>query len=169
MLCFIFVPVFSKTKYLFEFMYMLQCFILKILFFEFRWACCDICNVVMDHGDTDACANSFSSITCHQKSSHLSHHDGWNTAVTQQSTGIWPIAMNSQKEHSAPDTTILFSGSSLHSSTRWEEILLLHLSQPKNPSPLTCWPSSLSLLQQNIFPISTGANLLAQYISHEEL
>ncbi len=87
------------------------------------------------------------------KSSHLGHHGSWNTfqAVTQQPTGIWPIVMYSQKAHSPPNMTILFWGSLLHSSTRWEEFLSCHLLQPDIPIPLPCQPSSLSLFQQIIF------------------
>ncbi len=52
--------------------------------------------------------------THRQKSCHLHHHGGRNTfqAVTQQPTGIWPVAMYSQKAYGAPDMTIPFSGSS---------------------------------------------------------
>ena len=115
-------------------------------------------------------SNSFYPMTWCKKSSLPSHHGGQNAfQATQQPTWILLNMMYSQKAHGAPNMTILFSGPSLHSSTTWEEILLCHLSQPQNPVPLSCRPTSLSLFPQHIFPISTGPNLSALWFSIEEL
>jgi hypothetical protein len=60
------------------------------------------------------------STTQQQKSSEPGHNGSQNTfqAIAQQPTGYWPNAMYSRKGHGEPDTTIPFSGTSLHLSTR---------------------------------------------------